>query len=84
MLGREAYDGGLPQEVTHDAPRRIEYEVGELVYGPRPTASPVYHRHVGTSEPGFIPLAKITGDVDAFDLGDGSAEAWGDPAPGGG
>lgn len=77
MLGREAYGGGLPADLTDDAPRRTDYEVGELVYWPPTNGLAVYYAQAGSPvpEPGLIPLAKLSNNVEAFDLsGSGAAE----------
>jgi len=76
MLGREAYGDGLPAQLTHDADRRTDYEVGELVYWPPTNGVAVYHRVAGTPvpEPGLIPLGRVLGDVEPFNLEGGPAE----------
>lgn len=70
MIGRKAYGGGLPVDLTDDAPRRTDYEVGEFVYCPPSNGLAVYYAVAGNPvpEPRLIPLGVITDNVEAFDL----------------
>lgn len=54
LMGREAYGAGLPVDLTDEAPRRTDYEVGEFVYWPRATASPCTTRSRATRCPSRV------------------------------
>ncbi|MCU1285440.1 MAG: putative exported protein of unknown function [Acidobacteriales bacterium] len=69
LFGREKY-GDLPKALSEKGPRKDKYEVGDIAYWSPDHRFAVYYHQDGESipSPGVIPIAKINGAADAFNV----------------
>jgi hypothetical protein len=69
LFGREKY-GDLPKELSENGPRKNRYEVGDIAYwSPNQQVAVYYHQDgESISSPGIIPIAKMDGETEAFNV----------------
>src|SRR3954470_12984210 len=69
LFGREKY-GDLPKALSENGPRKNRYEVGDIAYWSPDHQFAVYYHQDGKSipSPGIIPIAKINGGTEAFNV----------------
>lgn len=69
LFGREKY-GDLHKALSENGPRKNSYQVGDIAYWSPDHQLAVYYRQDGESIPlpGVIPIAKIDGGAEAFDV----------------
>jgi hypothetical protein len=69
LFRREKY-AKLPRALSEKGPRTRSYEVGDIAYWSPAHDIAVYYKQEGESipSPGIIPVAKIDGGAEAFDL----------------
>lgn len=69
LFGREKY-GDLPKALSESGPRKTRYEVGDIAYWSPDHQFAIYYRQDGESipSPGIIPIAKINGGTEAFNV----------------
>jgi len=69
LFGREKY-GDLPRAISERAPRTHAYQVGDIAYWSPDHQVAIYYRQDGQSipSPGVIPIAKIDGSAEAFNM----------------
>jgi hypothetical protein len=69
LFGREKF-GDLPKALSENGPRKTRYEVGDIAYWSPDHQFAVYYRQDGESipSPGIIPIAKIDGGADVFNV----------------
>jgi hypothetical protein len=69
LFGREKY-GDLPKALSEEGPRKNGYEVGDIAYWSPDHQFAVFYRQDGKSipSPGIIPIAKIDGRTEAFNV----------------
>jgi hypothetical protein len=69
LFGREKY-GDLPKALSENGPRKHRYEVGDIAYWSPNHQFAVYYHQDGESipSPGIIPIAKMDGGTEAFNV----------------
>jgi hypothetical protein len=69
LFGREKY-GDLPKALSEEGRRKDRYEVGDIAYWSPDQQFAVFYRQDGESipSPGIIPIAKIDGDAEVFNV----------------
>jgi hypothetical protein len=69
LFGREKY-AALPRALSEDAPRSNRYQVGDVAYWSPSHDLAIYYRQDGESipSPGIIPIAKIDGGAESFNV----------------
>ncbi len=69
LFGREKF-GHLQKALSEKGPRTNKYEVGDIAYWSPARDLAIYYRHGGESipSPGIIPIAKIKGDTEVFNV----------------
>jgi hypothetical protein len=69
LFGREKF-GDLPKALSENGPRGKRYEVGDIAYWPPDHQFAIYYSQDGQSIPlpGIIPIAKIEGVAEAFNV----------------
>ena len=69
LFGRKKY-GDLPKALSEKGPRQKTYEVGEIAYWSPDQQFAIYYHQDGESipSPGIIPIAKIDGGTEAFNV----------------
>jgi hypothetical protein len=69
LFGREKY-ADLPKALLESGPRKKEYEVGEIGYWSPDQQFAIYYQQDGEliPSPGIIPIAKIEGGAEIFNV----------------
>lgn len=69
LFGREKY-AALPKALSEKGPRTRKYAVGDIAYWSPSHDIAIYYHDDGESipSPGIIPMAKIDGDAEAFNV----------------
>jgi hypothetical protein len=69
LFGREKY-ADLPKALSESGPRKKQYEVGDVAYWSPDQQVAIYYQQDEEliPSPGIIPIAKIEGGIEAFNV----------------